>query len=179
MQFKKNSTVGSSQSNARKYNRQYKLANQRKVLLTIHQKVVGWWRFVGERSWPLAAVNIVTCFWFAAVLFWLFVQLGRLKRKKVWPNWWKYVLETFNNSWKCTEHWTLAGAAKITKRKLKGLCAGWGNFCWWNPYFWSLECCPRNPGIQAFNNLPLHLKEVDCIVICKTEKTLVNLLEVS
>ena len=34
----KNRTAGLSQSNARKYNRQYKLANQRKVPVTTRQK---------------------------------------------------------------------------------------------------------------------------------------------
>ena len=38
VQFNKNSTVGPSQSNAEKYNKQCKLANQHKVLVTLHRK---------------------------------------------------------------------------------------------------------------------------------------------
>ena len=39
VQFKKNRTAGLSQSNARKYNRQCRLANQRKVPVTTRQKM--------------------------------------------------------------------------------------------------------------------------------------------
>ena len=65
MQFNKNRTVCLSQSNARKYIRQYKLVNQRNVPVTKivvpEKSLVGWRRLVGEHSWLFVALPMSSC----------------------------------------------------------------------------------------------------------------------
>ena len=67
-QFKKNRTVCLKQSNARKYNRQYKLANQHKVLMTTRQRKSRWPTVVCRRRLLLSCesrfmtVNVVVLF---------------------------------------------------------------------------------------------------------------------
>ena len=76
--LKKNRTAGLSQSNARKNNRQCKLANQCKVPVTTRRKMSWWLRqFVGEHFWLLVAVNVVSF----CCCFVLSSCLGHLKGK--------------------------------------------------------------------------------------------------
>ena len=78
VQFKKNRTAGLSQSNARKYNRQCKLANQPKVPVTTHQKKSCWLAVVRRRT--LSASCCCECR-FVLLLFCFGILSGPFKRK--------------------------------------------------------------------------------------------------
>ena len=81
------------QSKARKYNRECKLANQRKVPVTMRQKsLVRWRRFVGKLL--LACCCCKCCF--VLLLFCFGFLSGPFKKENVWL----IVLETINDSWK-------------------------------------------------------------------------------